>query len=211
MKKTFKIEFSKRVPIVEADEAKWLVDTGCPFSYPNHIVTIGETMASFLGTPNLRMLGLDKLGSYILVDYPKGIIICSDEPIPFEGTSVPLMNGTYNRPYVRMSVAGREVEAYLDTGAAISYLKGLDMTKWPSDGEKEECNQQGDRWTTDTVVVPASIDGLPFEVEFGDEKKNAMFQMAVDKDAVIGYDFFKSFTVLLNRREMRLSFKPAGK
>ena len=168
-------------------------------------------MASFLGIPSLRMLGLDKLGSYILVDYPKGTIICSDEPIPFEGTSVPLMNGTYNRPYVRMSVAGREVEAYLDTGAAISYLKGLDMTKWPSAGEKEECNQQGDRWTTDTVVIPASIDGHPFEVEFGDEKKNAMFQMAVDKDAVIGYDFFKSFAVLLNRREMRLSFKPAGK
>ena len=30
----------------------------------------------------------------------------------------------------------------------------------------------------------------------------------VDKDAVIGYDFFKSFTVLLNLREMRLTFKP---
>jgi hypothetical protein len=28
----------------------------------------------------------------------------------------------------------------------------------------------------------------------------------VDKDAVVGYDFFKSFTVLLNRREMRLIF-----
>lgn len=84
-------------------------------------------------------------------------------------------------------------------------------TKWSSAGEKEECNQQGDRWTTDTVVIPASIDGHPFEVEFGDEKKNAMFQMAVDKDAVIGYDFFKSFIVLLNRREMQLSFKPAGK
>ena len=211
MMRTYTIELLKKVPIAETDEAKWLVDTGCHFSYPNHIVTIGETMASFLGIPSLRMLGLDKLGSYILVDYPKGTIICSDEPIPFEGTSVPLMNGTYNRPYVRMSVAGREVEAYLDTGAAISYLKGLDMTKWPSAGEKEECNQKGDRWTTDTVVIPASIDGHPFEVEFGDEKKNTMFQMAVDKDAVIGYDFFKSFTVLLNRREMRLSFKPAGK
>ena len=35
---------------------------------------------------------------------------------------------------------------------------------------------------------------------------SCMFQMAVDKDAVIGYDFFKSFTVLLNRREMRLTF-----
>ena len=48
-------------------------------------------MASFLGIPSLRMLRLDKLGSYILVDYPKGTIICSDEPIPFEETSVPLM------------------------------------------------------------------------------------------------------------------------
>ena len=33
----------------------------------------------------------------------------------------------------------------------------------------------------------------------------------VDKDAVIGYDFFKSFTVLINRREMWLSFKQAEK
>ncbi len=33
--------------------------------------------------------------------------------------------------------------------------------------------------------------------------------MWVDKDAVIGYDFFKSFTVLLDRHEMRLSFKSA--
>ena len=38
-----------------------------------------------------------------------------------------------------------------------------------------------------------------------------MFQMTVDNDAVIGYDFFKSFTVLRNRRGMRLSFKPEGK
>ena len=48
-------------------------------------------------------------------------------------------------------------------------------------------------------------------MEFGDEKKNTMFQMAVDKDAVIGYHFFKSFTVLLNRREMWLTLTSAGK
>ena len=157
MMRTYTIELLKKVPIAETDEAKWLVDTGCPFSYPSHIVAIGESMASFLGVPGLRMLGLDKLGSYILVDYPKGTIICSDEPIPFDGTSVPLMKGTYNCPYVRMSVAGREVEAYLDTGATISYLRGLDMAKWPSVGEKDECDMRGHRWTTDTVVVPASI------------------------------------------------------
>ena len=97
MMRTYTIELLKKVPIAETDEAKWLVDTGCPFSYPSPSVAIGEAMASFLGATGLRMLGLDKLGSYILVDYPKGTIVCSDEPIPFEGTSVPLMNGTYNR------------------------------------------------------------------------------------------------------------------
>ena len=130
MKKTFKIEFSKRVPIVEAEGAKWLVDTGCPFSYP--LLSIGETMASFLNVDGLRMMGVDRLGIYTLIDYQAGTITCSDEPISFEGTSVPLMMGTGSRPYVRMSVGGKEVEAYLDTGAAISYLRGLDRTKWPS-------------------------------------------------------------------------------
>ena len=207
MKKTFKIEFSKRVPIVEAEGAKWLVDTGCPFSYP--LLSIGETMGSFLNVDGLRMMGVDRLGIYTLIDYQAGTITCSDEPIPFEGTSVPIMKGTYDRPYVRMSVGGKEVEAYLDTGAAVSYLSGLDMAKWPSAGEKEECDMRGQLWTTDTVVVPASIAGFPFDVEFGDEKKNIAFQMWVDKDAVIGHDFFKSFTVLLDRQEMRLSLKPA--
>ena len=211
MTRTYAIELLKKVPIAETDDAKWLVDTGCPFSHPSPSVAIGEAMASFLGAPGLRMLGLDKLGSYILVDYPKGTIVCSDEPILFEGTSVPMMTGAYHRPYVRMSVAGREVDAYLDTGAALSYLRGLDMTKWPSVGEKDECDMCGQLWMTDTVVVPADIEGFPFEAEFGDEKKNTMFQVAVDKDAVIGYDFFNTFTVLLNLREMRLSFKPAGK
>ena len=45
------LELVKRVPIVEDGGAKWLVDTGCPFSYPNPRVPIGETMASFLGVP----------------------------------------------------------------------------------------------------------------------------------------------------------------
>ena len=205
------LELVKRVPIVEEGGAKWLVDTGCPFSYPNPYGSIGKTMASFLGTPGLRMMGLDRLGIYTLIDYQAGTITCSDEPIPFEGTSVPMMKGTYDRPYVRMSIGGREVEAYLDTGAAVSYLSGLDMAKWPSAGEKEECDMRGQLWTTDTVVVPASIAGFPFDVECGDEKKNTAFQMWADKDAVIGYDFFKSFTVLLDRQEMRLSFKPAVK
>ena len=35
--------------------------------------------------------------------------------------------------------------------------------------------------------------------------------MVVYRGAVIGYDFFKSFAVLLNLREMRLTFKHAGK
>lgn len=40
-----------------------------------------------------------------------------------------------------------------------------------------------------------------------DNASTTTSQKMVDKDAVVGYDFFKSFTVLLNRREMRLTFK----
>ena len=42
------LEFVKRVPIAEENGAKWLVDTGCPVSYPDPHVSIGENMASFL-------------------------------------------------------------------------------------------------------------------------------------------------------------------
>lgn len=210
---TYAVEFSKKVPIAEEDGAKWLVDTGCPLSYPDPRVAIGESMASFLGVPGLRMMGLDSFRTYdyVLVDYRGKTISCSTDPIPFEGGTVPLRRGMHDCLFVDVMIDGQVKSCYLDTGAAISYLKGMDMAKWPSAGVKEECDIQGNRWSTDTVVVPACFQGNPFDVVFGDEKTNAMFQMTVDKDGVIGYDFFNAFTVLLDLREMRLSFKPAGK
>ena len=46
MTQTFKVEFSKKVPIVEVAGAKWMVDTGSPYSYPNPVVDIKGNMAS---------------------------------------------------------------------------------------------------------------------------------------------------------------------
>ena len=74
MTQTFKIEFSKKVPIVEVEGAKLMVDTGCPISSPNFEAIPGMKVAlahvgEFLGVPGLQMMGLDCLADYILIHY----------------------------------------------------------------------------------------------------------------------------------------------
>lgn len=92
-----------------------------------------------------------------------------------------------------------------DTGAAYSYLRGLDKDRFESAGIAEECDLSGSRWTAPMFRVPCELAGCQFEIVCGAASDN---KYGVPPDGVIGYDFFKSFTVLINRREHRLSFKP---
>jgi hypothetical protein len=204
VKRTYKIEFYKNVPIVETEGAKWMFDTGCPISSPNF--TLNPKIGEFLGQPGLRMMGTDRLGDYVLIDYSAKVIVSSDDPIHFEGASVPLCHGfMHSCPLVEMTVGGLVKSCYIDTGAAYSYLRGLDKDRFESAGIAEECDLSGSRWTTPMFRVPCELAGCQFEIVCGAASDN---KYGVPPDGVIGYDFFKSFTVLINRREYRLSFKP---
>ena len=144
MKRTYKIEFYKNVPIVETEGAKWMFDTGCPISSPNF--TLNPKIGEFLGLPGLRIMGTDRLGDYVLIDYSAKVIVSSDDPIPFEGASVPLCHGfMHSCPLVEMTVGGQVKSCYIDTGAAYSYLRGLDKDRFESADIAEECDLSGSR------------------------------------------------------------------
>ncbi len=219
MTQTFKVEFSKKVPIGEADGKKWMVDTGCPISSPNleaipEMKVVLARVGEFLGIPGLQMMGLDSLADYILVAYRNKTIIRSDEPIAFEGTAVPMILGMHGCPCVEMTVGGKAQYYHIDTGAAYSYAHGLDKTAYEPAGTIEECDLKGDIWSAPMFHVPCAFGGHPFEILCGAASDNragvpSVTSTGIRSGGVVGYDFFNSFTVLINRRENLVTFRPA--
>ena len=67
MIETFAFELVHRVPVVDKDGARWMVDTGCPYSYPR--LTLKLSTQQFHGIPGLRVMGLDMLRRYVKIDY----------------------------------------------------------------------------------------------------------------------------------------------
>ena len=194
----YKIEFHKNVPVVEKDGAKWMFDTGCPFSYPNPMVYLNGKITEFLGIPDLRMMGMDKMGKYLLVDYSGQQIIVAEEKPEFTGKSLNFDFGFSGCPYINLSVDGHSCECYLDTGAQVSYLRNLDLRNYEHSEPVQECDVMGNLWKTETAFVPAKIADMDFSVRFGEADKNMAFQFGCDKDGVIGFDFFRKFKVLFD-------------
>lgn len=221
MTQTFKVEFSKKVPIVEAEGAKWMVDTGCPISSPNFeaVPKMKEALAhvgEFLGIQGVQIMGLDYLGDYILVDYRNKTIINSEEPIAFEGTTVPMVLGMHGCPCVEMTVGGKAQYYHMDTGAAYSYVHGLDKTAYEPAGTAEECDLHGALWFAPVFRVPCEFQGHAFEIVCGAAADNKTGVPPADftsvrTGGVIGYDFFNSFAVLINRRAKLVTFRPVVK
>ena len=221
MTQTFKIEFSKKVPVVEVAGKKWMFDTGCPISSPNFEAIPGMKVAlahvgEFLGIPGLQMMGLDYLGDYILIDYRNNTIINSDEPIAFEGTTIPMRLGMHGCPCVEMMVGGKAQYYHIDTGAAYSYVHGLDKSAHEPAGTIEECDLRGNLWSAPVFHVTCEFQGHAFEILCGAASDNKAGVPSSDftsvrTGGVIGYDFFNSFTVLINRREKLVTFRPVEK
>ena len=67
MTETFAFELVHRVPVVEKDGVRWMVDTGCPCSYPRLPLKLSTQQSHDI--PGLRVMGLDMLRRYVKIDY----------------------------------------------------------------------------------------------------------------------------------------------
>ena len=198
-----KFELIKKVPIVEIDGKRCLVDTG----YPDAFMSAKAGVQKFFGIPGLHFAGVQALKRYTKFDYRNSEITTSDDPIPLEGgTAVPLE--VYNsRWLVRMTVGGVEGMRYIDTGAAFSYVHNL-SSEFPSAGIADECSFDGRPWTAPMCRVPCEFAGYPFEILCGDAHDNKANPngCAVPPEGVIGFDFFNNFTLVVDRLGGKMTF-----
>ena len=198
MTETFAFELVHRVPVVEKDGARWMVDTGCPYSYPR--LTLELSTQQFHGIPGLRVMGLDMLRRYVKIDYASQTIVTSDEPIALNGDIVRFRSDSLGRWLVSMSVGDETREFYVDTGAAYSYVWNL-SPQFSYVGTVQDNGFSGRTWSADVRKVPCSFADHSFEILCANAPENQEYPngAAVPREGVIGYDFFANFTVVVDR------------
>lgn len=198
-----RFELIKKVPIVEIDGKRCLVDTG----YPDAFMSAEPGVQEFFGIPGLHFAGVQALKRYTKFDYRNNEITTSDEPIPLEGgTAVPL-EVRPNGWLVKMTVGSVEGMRYIDTGAAFSYVHNL-SSEFPSACIADECSFDGRPWTAPMRRVPCEFAGHLFEILCGDARDNKarLDYCAVPHEGVIGYAFFANFTLVVDRLGGKVTF-----
>ena len=198
-----KFDLVKNVPIVEVDGKKCFIDTG----YPYGINPVNEGVQRFFGIKGLHVAGTGTLKRYTKFDYFNSEITTSDDPIPLEGGETVPLEVRPNGWLVKMTVGGVEGMRYIDTGAAFSYMHNL-SAEFSSAGIIDECSFDGKPWTVPVRCVPCEFAGHSFEILCSDalDNKAAPNGLAVPAEGVIGYDFFKNFTIIVDRIAETMKF-----
>lgn len=198
MTKLYTITLNKDVPILHKDGRHWLFDLGCPFSTGDwRAPLISEGTKTFLGEPDLQMMGRDMMGKYVYIDFESRLVATSDERMEMDGgeavaAAVRERNGDI---LVRVRINGEIKTLVLDTGAPISYMNNVNLNGIPRKEEMAEDNDfSGRTWRTPVKEVRMSLDGVvgEFPVSVGAFNPNR-----VPYDGVLGADFFHCYKTVI--------------
>ena len=101
---------------------------------------------------------------------------------------------------VMMQINGQSLKMALDTGAPLSYITDVVSVGFRQDGEKEDFHPTVGRFLTPVYNIETEIAGKPFMCSYGNLPVSMSMIFHV-MDGVVGYDFFKSFKIMLDYRK----------
>ena len=221
MKKTFDINFVDGHLLISDNGNTILVDTGSPttvhqgnilsflgrdFAVYTSIMGSGIEMISKLaGFEFNTLLGMDILSQYrVVFDYAgKQLTFLSEDEEVIEGAAVPLVNLVGGLKAVMMQINGQPLKMALDTGAPLSYISEAVSVGLQKDGEKEDFHPSVGRFLTPVYHIETEIAGKPFMCSYGNLPVGMSMVFHV-MDGIVGYDFFKTFKVMLDCKGSQL-------
>ena len=215
MKGTFDINFVNDHLLITDNGQTILVDTGSPvtvhrertfnflgrdFAVATSLMGDGvEQISKLAGFGFNTLMGMDILSQYRLVfDYAgKKLTFLTENEPGIEGTEVPMVNLGGGVKAVMMQAGGKSLKMALDTGAPLSYVTekvtaGLDPV-----GEKDDFHPAVGRFKTPVYKVETEVAGKKFLCSYGTLPTRLSMIYRI-MDGVIGYDFFNSFTVMMD-------------
>ena len=227
MKQTFTINGFDHHLLINDDERTLIIDTGSPFSIFNgsdfeflgmHVSkgplpVSPDNISESIGTHVDALVGNDILQQFsVLVDYNHGTITFSDEDLSLPGSQAITLEMSFGVPKVTMQLRGKEGNFFLDTGAKISYVKASTLDGQTPDGQATDFYVGYGGFETPIYHVPTGIVGYDFNVQYG--TLPGVLELSLiglsGTTGVVGYDFFNSFTVLLDYKNGTLWLRPVA-
>lgn len=221
--KTFGLELFDGHPIIRNDGDIILIDTGSPgsvhdqgnldFMGKNHRVNrsyqgvTSHSLSELVGTRITALMGTDVLKNYrVLFDYGNNKFTFNEDEIPMEGHETNLQS-FMGLSIVQMSIDGKCLKFFLDTGARLSYLSGNYTRNYKATGIEEDFYPGAGRFRVACFELETTIGTDRFPVKYGEAP--ALVEGILNGsnvNGIIGYDFFSQFTILLDLKNNSLKY-----
>ena len=219
---TYPFEFVEKHIIFDADGQRVLLDTGAPSSIgsagefhflgsEHHLadnflgLTVDE-LSELIGARVDVLLGMDVIGSQPLtIDAAAGTLGFGDGA-PAGGTVLPL-ESVMGVPSLAANIAGRDLRAFFDTGAVISFVPPDMIDGRPVERRVEDFYPGIGKFETDLCRLPCRLGNESIDLDSGvlpDELQMALGMTGVT--AIVGLEVCGRWTVVVDmeKAELRL-------
>ena len=195
-----------------------LLDTGAPitisrdghFRFINQSYTLPkaikgittEMLSEFIGTRIDILLGADIFSIYNVLINVNAKTITFSNGIPNRTGDTFTFENLMGIPIIHFDFNGKTYKGFLDTGAAITFIKTSMLGDLPVLGERDDFFPTYGTFSTQTYEGTIRVSQKSFPAVLGtlpDTLETAI--MLGDIEGVIGFDLFKSFEVLMNYPE----------
>jgi Ca-activated chloride channel family protein len=187
------------VPISIGSQAEWPFGNQVHRLSPEYMGVTLDYLSRMVGTKLNILLGTDILKQYsFLVDLPRERIEFHMTPFGMPGVHVPL-DDFAGVPFVHCTIGKDAYQAYVDTGAKLSYVSKEIATGCTQVGKEHDFYPGMGEFDTPVYEVPITLEGEMFTLRCG--VLPGMLETAMQvtgKSVIIGSELFQKYIVSLS-------------
>jgi hypothetical protein len=144
-------------------------------------------------------------GFLVTLDYPQSRLVIRRGELPApDGARVFAYDAKRPLPEIRLSIAGREVDLHLDSGAPGGIMLPLALAERLPLASKPVEVARGKRVDQDVVILGARLNGQVKVGRYVLENPELRFQDIADAPGHVGYEFLRRFAVTLDAANHRI-------
>lgn len=211
----YKVNVSGGHMILSIPEGVFLVDTGSPQSFSRcECMSFGgvttsvlssmtgldaDSLSDYVGVKLDGIIGMDVLANHLLV-FDGDRLFVDESPIPESDFSTIGNNTLMGIPVISVQIADRTINAFLDTGAKISYLNSDLLTSNPVEETLNDFYPGIGQFTSDVSTICVQIAGCTVSMRFG--RLPSLLQMSLmmgGVQGILGRGLFNAYCVRLEK------------
>ena len=219
--KVFKYNYDSGHILFDVNGLVVLFDTGAPnsvgsgsFSFidndydlqNNYMGLTTSTLSEYIGTQVDILMGADIINNYdICIDSMGNKITFGENLSIDEYENVLDIKDFMGIPIIDVTVEGKSMSMFFDTGAHLSYIEPSITNNYSSAGEKEDFYPGVGTFKTNTFDILTTIGKREMTVKYGVlPEMLQMTLMMADTQGIIGTEIFKYYKCVLSNKRKTL-------